>query len=210
MWLVALTLPAGASAQATTDSSAAPRAAVFAYLQYGDTVGIEAVRSDSSLARGVYLIPKQGRIAWDHWLVAGTPTTLVLSVYPLDDGGVLPLRETEYALTGDSMVVIARDERSTEREAVGTVADAIPAFGRSMTHLAYLAFYAVQARRPSLPLFLTSSGKTVTATVQVTGESLIITVDGLRIESHWDEGALTEIRVPSQGLVVRRVPAAAS
>ncbi|WP_461414325.1 hypothetical protein [Gemmatimonas sp.] len=37
------------------------------------------------------------------------------------------------------------------------------------------------------------------------GEVIVITVDGLRIESDWTDNALVEIRVPSQGLVVRRV-----
>jgi len=74
-----------------------------------------------------------------------------------------------------------------------------------MTHIAYLGFYAVQSRRPMLPLFLTSSGKTVSATVSVVGETLSISVDGLRVESEWEGGALLEVRVPSQGLVVRRL-----
>jgi hypothetical protein len=74
-----------------------------------------------------------------------------------------------------------------------------------MTHIAYLGFYAVQARRPVLPLFLTSSAKTVSATVRAIGETLAVVVDGLRVESDWEGGALLEVRVPSQGLVVRRL-----
>ena len=47
--------------------------------------------------------------------------------------------------------------------------------------------------------------KTVSATVRAIGETLTFVVDGLRVESDWEGGALLEVRVPSQGLVVRRL-----
>lgn len=203
-------VPCALRAQVAPDTAASPAPpapAVFAYLQLGDTVGLEAVRSDSSVARGILLIPGQARIAWDHWLTHGKPTQLVLSLFPLDAGAVVPLRETEYVPMGDSVIVLTRDARGTERTAVAAPTGAIPAFGRSMTQLAFLAYLAAQERRPRFPLFLTTSGKTVTAELEVSGESLNLTVDGLRIETDWHETALLEIRVPSQGLIVRRVTA---
>jgi hypothetical protein len=45
----------------------------------------------------------------------------------------------------------------------------------------------------------------VSATVRAIGETLAVVVDGLRVESDWEGGALLEVRVPSQGLVVRRL-----
>jgi hypothetical protein len=209
MAVIAFTAPAWLRAQGTPDSVAVPAApppAVFAYVQYGDTIGYEAVTSDTAFVRGVFLVPGQGRIAWDHALVAQTPTTLVLSVFPGDYAGVVPVRETAYERHGDSMVVTARVYDQTERDTVATNPGALPAFGRSMTHLAFLAFHAVQSRRASLPLFLVSSGKTVMAVVEVRGEVVTLTVEGLRIETLWTEDALSAVRVPSQGLVVQRVP----
>lgn len=206
---LALLMPALLRAQGTPDSVAAPTAppaAVFAYLQYGDTIAYEAVTSDTAFVRGVFLIPGEGRIAWDHALVRQVPATLTLSLFPGDDTGVIPIRETAYALRGDSMVVTASDYEKTERESIGTSPGALPAFGRSMTHLAFLAFHAVQTRQATVPLFLTSSGKTVEGQVEVNGETVTLTVDGLRIETVWREEALAEVRVPSQGLVVKPLP----
>jgi hypothetical protein len=197
--------PAALRAQAAPDTATTIAPAVFAYLQYGDTIGFEAVRSDSAMVRGVFLIPKQARIGWDHFLVDSKPASLRLTLYPGEDLLMRPAVETDYELVGDSMLVLTRRLDGVDRDMRSTTADAVPAFGRSMTHLAYLAFYAAQSRIPTLPLFLTSSGKTVTAAVQVLGEVVTITVEGLRIETYWEDGTLSEVRVPSQGLVVRRV-----
>jgi hypothetical protein len=201
-------LPLALRAQVAPDP-APPRLTptVFAYLQYGDTLAYEAVLPDSTMIRGAYLIPKQGRVAWDHVLEHGTPHMLTLSFFPPEDQGVVvrAYRQIDYLLQRDSMHVTTQDADGQRAEVRVARDSAIAVFGRSMTHIAYLGFYAVQAQRSRLPFFLTSSGKTVDATVEVAGERLAIIVDGLRIESLWEGATLVEVRVPSQGLVVRRV-----
>lgn len=200
-------LPIALQAQVAPDSAAGrPAAPVFVYLQYGDTIAFEAVQSDSTIVRGVFMVPKQGRIAWDHLLRSGTPSDLSLSFFPPAEQGDRMYRQVGYSPKGDSMVVVTRDLERGQSETLPARDSAIAVFGRSMTHIAYLGFYAAQTRRPVLPLFLASSGKTVSASVSVVGESLTIIVDGLRVESEWEGGALLAVRVPSQGLVVQRVP----
>lgn len=203
--LLMLFLSARLSAQTPPDSGTAPAAAIFVYLQQGDTVAFEAVRVDSALIRGVYSIPKQGHIAWDHWLQNETPARLRLSLFPGEKAAIMPAQETDFELVGDSMQVLTFTRDTTARSMQATVPNAVPAFGRSLTQLASIAYYAVQRRVSTQPLFLTSTGKSVTASIQVQGEVIAITVDGLRIESDWTDNALVEIRVPSQALVVRRV-----
>ena len=199
-------LPLALSAQVVPDSAAAPPAApVFVYVQYGDTIAFEAVHSDTTMVRGAYLVPKQGRIGWDHLLRNGTPSDLSLSFFPPAEQGDRVFRRVHYVPKSDSMIVVTWDWDRAESETRPARDSAIAVFGRSMTHIAYLGFYAVQARRPVLPLYLTSSGRTVEATVHAIGETLSIIVDGLRVESEWDGGALLEVRVPSQGLVVQRL-----
>jgi hypothetical protein len=203
--LLMLLLPARLSAQTPPDTGTAPAAAVFVYLQQGDTVAFEAVRTDSAVIRGVYLIPKQGSIAWDQWIENLTPTRLRLSLFPGEIASVMAAQETDFELMSDSMQVVTVTRDTTARVMEATIPNAVPAFGRSLTQLASIAYYAVQRRVSTQPLFLTSTGKSVTATIQVQGEVIAITVDGLRIESDWTDNALVEIRVPSQALVVRRV-----
>lgn len=202
---VLLLTPARLAAQSPPDSSAPAAAAVFVYLQQGDTVAFEAVRVDSALIRGVYSIPKQGHIAWDHWLQNETPGRLRLSLFPGEKAAIMPAQETDFELVGDSMQVLTFTRDTIARSMQAAIPNAVPAFGRSLTQLATIAYYAVQRRVTTQPLFLTSTGKSVTATIQVQGEVIAITVDGLRIESDWTDNALVEIRVPSQALVVRRV-----
>jgi hypothetical protein len=175
------------------------------YVQYGDTIAFEAIDTDTAMVRGVYLVPKQGRIAWDHLLRSGTPSDLSLSFFPPLEQGSMAYRQVDYVPKGDSMIIVTRDFDRRTSDTRPARDSAIAVFGRSMTHIAYLGFYAVQARRPVLPLYLTSSGRTVEATVHAIGETLSIIVDGLRVESEWDGGALLEVRVPSQGLVVQRL-----
>jgi len=201
-----LSRPLALQAQVAPDSAAARSAApVFVYVQYGDTIAFEAVDTDTVMVRGVYLVPNQGRIAWDHLLRSGTPSDLSLSFFPPLEQGDRAFRRVHYVPKGDSMVVVTWDWDRAASETRPARDSAIAVFGRSMTHIAYLGFYAVQARRSVLPLFLTSSAKTVSATVRAIGETLTFVVDGLRVESDWEGGALLEVRVPSQGLVVRRL-----
>jgi hypothetical protein len=207
--LAVLALPFALRAQVVTDSAPAPARSptpIFVYVQYGDTIAFEAVYSDTTIVRGAYLVPKQGRIGWDHLLRGGRPSDLSLSFFPPEDQGDRMFRQVDYVPKGDSMIVVTHDYERRQAETRAAPDSAIAVFGRSMTHIAYLGYYAVQARRPALPLFLTSSGKTVNATVSAVGETLSIIVDGLRVDSEWDGGALLEVRVPSQGLVVQRMP----
>jgi len=74
-----------------------------------------------------------------------------------------------------------------------------------MLHTAYLAWFAQQAHRDSLTLFITSSGKTVHAAATVRGEQIALTVDGLEIISTWSESTLLTVTVPSQALKVVRL-----
>ena len=203
---VAIVLPRTALAQVTTDTAATPKQTVFAYVQLGDTIAIEAVYTDSGVVRGAYFIPKQGRIGWNHQLKDdGTPGMLTLSFFPPPEQGDRVFRQIDYDRKADSMFVLLQDYEGRRGETVATRDSAIAVFGRSLAHIAYLGYYAVLTRQSSLPLYLVSSGKTVAATVSVLGEALIINVDGLRVEATWQGGALVEVNVPSQSLTVRRL-----
>jgi hypothetical protein len=206
--IIALVLPAVAHAQSAGDTAslAAPNNAVFAYLQLGDTIAFEAVRGDTGIVRGAYIIPGQVRLSWDQMLTKGAPSSLTIGVFPPDAPAQFrPVSETDFATRADSMVVTSYADGKTTSDTRPTVAGALPVLGRSMIHLSYLAFYAAQLRLRTLPLYLTSSGKTVNAQVEVFGERVTLLVEGLQIDALWDDGALVEVRVPSQQLVVRRI-----
>ncbi|AMW06062.1 hypothetical protein [Gemmatimonas phototrophica] len=205
---IALVVPSAAHAQSAADtaSAAAPSSAVFAYLQLGDTIAFEAVRSDTAMVRGAYIIPGQIRLSWDQLLTKGAPSSLTIGVFPPNAPAEFrPVSETDFATRDDSIVVTSYANGKTTSDTRPTVAGALPVLGRSMIHLSYLAFYAAQLRMRTVPLYLTSSGKTVNAQVEVFGERVTLLVEGLRIDALWDDGALVEVHVPSQQLVVRRV-----
>lgn len=206
--LIALVCPGIVGAQAASDSTKAGAlpSAVFAYIQAGDTIALEAVRSDTGMVRGAFIVPNQLRINWDQFVSQGAPASLAIGIFPPNAPAELrPVRETDYALRVDSMVITSYEGGRRTTETRPTTAGAAPVLGRSMIHLAFLAYHAAQQRRRTLPLYLISSGKTVVAQVDTFGERVTLVVEGLQIDAVWDDGILTEVRVPSQQLVVRQV-----
>jgi hypothetical protein len=182
--------------------------AVFAYLVAGDTTAFEVVRGDPDVLRGVFIVPKQVRVHWEQQIVQGVPGSLMLGYFPFDaPAEARPNREIDYVRRADSVVVTARDPRSSQTVVRPSITGAVPVFSSSMIHLASVAYYTVQQRLRTVPLFLSTSGKTVDATIQVFGEEIWITADGLLLQTVWNDGGLVEMRVPSQELVVRRVMA---
>ena len=180
--------------------------AVFAYLVAGDTTAFEVVRGEPDMVRGVFIVPEQLRIHWDQELMQGVPGSLMLGYFPFDARAeARPNREVDYVRRADSVVVTARDPRSSQSVVRPSRIGAVPVFSSSMTHLASVAYYAVQQRLRTVPLFLSASGKTVDAAVQLFGDEIWITADGLVLQTVWNDGVLVEMRVPSQELVVKRV-----
>lgn len=206
--VAAIAMPQRARAQVVLDTVSAqlPSQVVFAYVQLGDTIALEGIYIDPGVVRGAYYIPKQGRIGWDHQLDAdGSPKLLSLSFFPPPEQGNVVLRQMDFDRKADSMIVHMQEYDRQRIERVATQDGAIAVFGRSVTHIAYLGYHAALTKRRELPLYIVSSGKTVNAAVSIYGEVLTIEVDGLRVESTWEGGALLEVRVPSQALVVRRL-----
>lgn len=183
--------------------------AIFAHIQYGDTIAFEVIRRDADLLRGTYVAAGQPRVAWDQGLTNGAaPSGLTIGFfYPDAPAEARPLVEMDFARRNDSMVVITRGADSTHSDTRPSRRGAMPVVSRSMIHLAFLAYYAAQERLTVLPLYLTNSGKTFDAAVSVRGEEVTVTVDGLTVHAVWEDGMLIEMRVPSQELVVKRVGA---
>lgn len=203
-----LALARALPAQASPDTVGRPTrvtAPVYVYLQYGDTLAFEAVYIDTAFVRGAYLEPKKQRITWNHLVSNGTPGSLGMSVYATDTS-LFSMQDLSFVPKADSLQLLVADPGGRRRETVPVKPGTVATFSRSMTQLAYLGFLAAQRGEKSIPLFLISSGKSVDATIDVTGELLTIIAGPLRIESEWNGALLEEVRVPSQGLVVRRLP----
>jgi hypothetical protein len=184
-----------------TDSAAV----IYAYIQGADTIAFEGVRLESASLRGVLVAPGRPRLVWEHQLAEGAPTLLSLAIYPPGAWSVLPLQETDFLTVGDSVMVTTTRQGERTAQRLPTTPGAIPLLGRSMLHTAYLAWFAQQAHRDSLTLFITSSGKTVHAATTVRGEQISLMVDGLEIITTWSEGTLLTVSVPSQALKVVRL-----
>jgi hypothetical protein len=181
-------------------------AAVYVYIQAGDTVAFEAVRQDSAVLRGVFVQPDRPRVNWDHLLADGAPALLTISIYPPNaPGDVVPLQETDILSVGDSMLVTTRTWNGTQHQRVSSAKGAVPLLARSVLHTAILAWYAQQAKRDTLPVYVTGSGRTVPVVAEVRGDTILLSVDGLEIISTWSDGRLVEVQVPSQALRVVRV-----
>ena len=183
-------------------------AAVYVYIQDGDTIAFEAIRHDSAVIRGVFVQPDRPRVNWDHLVTDGTPGLLTISIYPPNaPGDVVPLQETDLVSVGDNILVTTRTGDKTQYQQVASTKGAIPLLARSVLHTAILAWYAQQAKRDTLPVYVTGSGRTVPVVAEVRGDTILLTVDGLAVVSTWSDDRLVDVQVPSQALRVVRVMA---
>lgn len=200
---IALAWPLRAQSPAETRDTTA---AVFVYLQAGDTIAFEAIRQDSAVIRGVLVQRDRPRLNWDHRVTDGTPGLLTISMYPPNaPGDIVPLQETDFVSVGDSVLVTTRTGDKTQVQRVPSTSGAVPLLGRSMLHTAILAWYAQQAKRDTLPVFVSASGRTVSVLAQVRGDTILLSVEGLDIVSTWRDGSLIDVEVPSQALRVVRL-----
>jgi hypothetical protein len=103
------------------------------------------------------------------------------------------------------MLVTTRTGNGTQHQRVSSAKGAVPLLARSVLHTAILAWYAQQAKRDTLPVYVTGSGRTVPVVAEVRGDTILLSVDGLEIISTWSDGRLVEVQVPSQALRVVRV-----
>lgn len=200
---IALAWPLRAQSPAETRDTTA---AVFVYLQAGDTIAFEAIRQDSAVIRGVLVQRDRPRLNWDHLVTDGTPGLLTISMYPPNaPGDIVPLQETDFVSVGDSVLITTRTGDKTQYQRVPSTKGAVPLLGRSMLHTAILAWYAQQAKRDTLPVFVSASGRTVPVLARVRGDTILLSVEGLDIVSTWRDGSLIDVEVPSQALRVVRL-----
>ncbi|MBY0489277.1 MAG: lysophospholipase [Gemmatimonadaceae bacterium] len=178
----------------------------FVYLQNADTVGVETVTPGQGVVRGTLGFRGQPRVEWEQ---QRQPMQLTLRVFaPGAAESAAPAQQFVFHLRGDSMAVDITANGQTRTQMAASKANAVPLMGQSVLHAALMAQYARSQGLTTLPVFMTSGGQTLEASVQFTGDSSVFTVAGLPIRTQWVDGQPQEIRIPAQNLRVVRATGA--
>ena len=203
MRFAALLLPVVA---APVPAPSQPAPVAFVYLRGTDTLGVEQVLTGPALIRGVLVARGQPRMEWDQTLTGTTLGPLAMRVYPPGAaGGAPPQQQVGFAIRGDSVSVQLGTGTMGRTQSLATRTGAVVLVGNSVVHSALVAQQARVTKRASLPVVLTGGAQTIDATVQVTGDTLVLGMAGLSLRVVWGaDGLPAEISVPAQQLRVVR------
>jgi pimeloyl-ACP methyl ester carboxylesterase len=198
---VVIALVLGAVLATTVRAQSAP-AAHFVYLRGPDTLGTETLSSSPSSVTGLLSMRGAPVIRWEQQQGKTAPGRLTLSVFapgaPLTG---MPAQTVVVNTVGDSAKLTISANGATTEQAVLSAAGAVALVGNSLLHTALVATHARNAQKGTLPVFLTSGGSTITATVTDRGDTTVFSIAGLDLRIVWDaSGAPREMTVPAQNL----------
>ena len=177
----------------------------FVYLRGADTLAFETLTPGSGVMHGVLEYRGQPRIAWEQ---TRAPLRLTLTVFaPGSAADAAPLQVASFVAQGDSMAAEIGARGAMRPQRFASKAGAVPLINNSLLHTALIGALARESGRATIPLFLTNGAQTVDGAVSTTGDTTTVTIGGMSLQVLWQNGALLEVRVPSQGLVVRRATA---
>jgi pimeloyl-ACP methyl ester carboxylesterase len=197
---------------ATTARAQTTPAYHFVYLRSIDTLGTEMVTPGPSSIVGMLTMRGAPVMRWEQQHVNTTPGRLTLSVFaPGVPTTGLPTQNIVVNMVGDSAKLTISANGTTNEQALLSANGAVALVGNSVLHTALIADHARGAKKASLPVFLTSGGRTMTATVSEQGDTTVFAIAGMDVRILWDpNGGPREMFIPAQNLRVVRTTSAAS
>jgi len=205
----ALALLFGALLATTARAQAAPTQQ-FVYLRSIDTLGTEVVTEGPSSIVGLLTMRGAPVVRWEQQHANRNPGRLTLSIFaPGAPTTGLPTQNVVVNMVGDSAKLTISANGTTSEQAVLSASGAVALVGNSVLHTALMADHARGATKASVPVFLTSGGRTMTATVSQQGDTTVFSIAGMEARILWDaNGGPREITIPSQNLRVVRTTGA--
>ena len=184
----------------------------FVYLRSIDTLGTETVTPGPSSIVGLLTMRGAPVIRWEQQHVNGTPGRLTLSVFaPGTSTTGTPTQNVVVNMVGDSAKLTISANGTTNEQALLSSAGAVALVGTSVLHTALMADHARGAKKATVPVFLTSGGRTMPATITQQGDTTVFSIAGMDARILWDaNGGPREITIPAQNLRVVRTTRTAS
>jgi pimeloyl-ACP methyl ester carboxylesterase len=212
--LAAIALFLGTVLATTARAQTAPAAPAyhFVYLRSIDTLGTEVITPGPSSIVGLLTMRGAPVIRWEQQHANTTPGRLTLSIFaPGAPTTGLPTQNVVVNMVGDSAKLTISANGTTSEQALLSANGAVALIGNSVLHTALMADHARGAKMATLPVFLTSGGRTMTATVSQQGDTTVFSLAGMDVRMLWDpNGGPREMIIPAQNLRVVRTTAAAS
>ncbi len=182
----------------------------FVYLRSIDTLGTEIVTEGPSSIVGVLTMRGAPVIRWEQQHANRNPGRLTLSIFAAGAPTTgLPTQNIVVNMVGDSAKLTISANGTTSEQAMLSASGAVAVVGNSVLHTALMADHARGAKKTSLPVFLSSNGRTMTATVSEQGDTTVFSITGMDARILWDpNGGPREITIPAQNLRVLRTTGA--
>jgi hypothetical protein len=168
--LAAIALVLGAVLATTARAQTAPAAPAyhFVYLRSIDTLGTEVITPGPSSIVGLLTMRGAPVIRWEQQHANTTPGRLTLSIFaPGAPTTGLPTQNVVVNMVGDSAKLTISANGTTSEQALLSANGAVALIGNSVLHTALMADHARGAKLATLPVFLTSGGRTMTASISV-------------------------------------------
>lgn len=180
----------------------APGAVTFLYLVGADTIAMETVTTGDGLVKGVLTFRGQPRVEWEQ---QRTPLRLTLQAFVAGaDAAAAPLQVASFTPRGDSIAAELGPRGAMRPQVFASKAGAVPLLNNSLAQAALMARYARSLGRTTIPVFLTSGGQTLDATVTFTDDTSVFTVAGMPMRTVWADGVPLEMQLAAQNLRVVR------
>jgi uncharacterized protein len=184
----------------------------FVYLRGIDTLGTEVITPGPSSIVGLLTMRGAPVIRWEQQHANTTPGRLTLSIFaPGSPTTGLPTQNVVVNMVGDSAKLTISANGTTSEQALLSANGAVAVIGNSVLHTALMADHARGAKMATLPVFLTTGGRTMTASISQQGDTTVFSIAGMDARILWDpNGGPGEITIPAQNLRVVRTSAAAA
>lgn len=182
------------------------RRASFLYLRGVDTLGTETINVTDSSAVGVLAMRGAPRIEWTQSRRGETLTGVKLLVFgPGSPAGTPPMQTAIITVNGDSATADVSGGGRSMSQKFPTKTGALPLVNASVLHEALLARMMTSKGVSAFDVFLTAGAQTMTTTIGLRGDTLVIGLAGTEARALWDSDGAPSVITTSQGVRVVRV-----
>ncbi len=195
-----------AAVQLPAQQQPSPRTVQYVYLRGTDTLGVETLTlSDTSIV-AVQSMRGAPRIAWTQYRQGAALGALSLKAYaPNAPLGAPPMQQAMIRMRGDSAHLEFITGARTVSQAALTRPGAVALVNSSVIHAALVSSTAVRMKQTNVELFLSTGGQTISATVTMRGDTMVMNIGGVETRVVADANGLPrEAIIPSQNARVVR------
>lgn len=182
------------------------RSTTFLYLRGTDTLGTETLNVTDRSTIGVLAMRGQPRIEWTQMRRGETLTGVELQAFGAGAApGTPAMQRARITVSGDSATAEISGGGRNVTQKLATKVGALPLVNASVLHEVLLAQTMTSKGLRSFDVFLITGAQTMTATVSVRGDTMLVGLAGTEARAIMDADGVATVITTSQGIRVVRV-----